>query len=473
MSSSSSWFARSLPNKQGYELPRWRSPSPMSASMIPPPIVQSTYKSSPKHSTVLSSRSMVIEKPPSSANLESELHADLQFLLDAQAEGLIRGLEHGTSDEASSAGSTTPTLRTQGSVPRQVNRPVRKKLGLRTARKGIYSCMLALAAIKDEDIESTDQSLQEKDATLAQIDGWEKKRIGLQEATSKVDGEEETIRVQRLHQESDVLQDEINKVETHLMELKMKQRQLLKQATALENAVQAKLSSYTTSINLLENEIKTFLSSKQAEETIKDGKQSIWQLPPGRRTLDLAKEQVALEKHDLQAHSESVLLERDALNEGSKIWKNVVGQVSEFERRLRSEMAMLSSMTDSTMAWDDTPQPTAADRLSELYKHMLELIAHLESQVELAEQRNWRLLIAAIGAELDALRRGKTILDSLVMQPQPQPQPQPHSYEDEESGSSSKGPTERHTRARNGQLVNNDDDDPDPELLFSVQDIDE
>ncbi|KAI6895877.1 hypothetical protein KC355_g20384, partial [Hortaea werneckii] len=110
-----SWFPRASASQRGllfdqdrdHELPRWRTPSPMSSSMIPPPIVQSTINTTSPKAT---QKSVILEKPSPLQDRQTELEADLQFLLDAQAEGLAAGLEGGaTGEENASTGSTTPT----------------------------------------------------------------------------------------------------------------------------------------------------------------------------------------------------------------------------------------------------------------------------------------------------------------------------------------------------------------------------
>lgn len=465
----------------------------MAASMIPPPIVESRYMpSSPAPSAVLSTtKSVSLEPQPLAArSRERELQADLQFLLDAQAEGLINGLEGGGADDGGgvSTGSTTPTvrsLRAASVVPRQVNRPVRRKLGLRSARKGIYNSIVALAAVKEDELLAVDGSVRDKEASLARIDAWEKKREGLEEAASGVDASEETIRVQRLRQEADVLQEEINGVEVQLAELKTRHRRILKQAAAVENAVQAKLASYTSSLGLLETEVKRYLGARPRDRndtaTLAEGK-SVWQLPPQQRTLAMARSQIKEEQEAIREQRQGVQAEKEALEEGAILWKDIAAQVTDFEKRLRVEMASLGTASDASSAWDDSPESSSGERLKELLTHMDALVSHLSAQHILAEERNWRLLIAAIGAELDALKRGREILQSVLgasIKPEEDlvgagedpiaPSPGDPGQEIHQLDQSFE--TARHRGLSNGGQ-NDMDDEPDPELLFSRQDTD-
>ncbi|KAK4508245.1 hypothetical protein PRZ48_001983 [Zasmidium cellare] len=424
MSSSKSWFASVSSSKgrllssSSHELPRWRTPSPTAASMIPPPIVQSVHQPTANPAA----ESAIIEKPSPFEDRQHELEADLQFLLDAQVEGLTRGLEGGGLDDRSSTGSTTPTVQSvRSESTRRQRRPVRKQLGLRSARKGIYNSIIALSALKDDELRDIDDQIEEHENTLEQIESWEQKRDGLKEASAKVDSSEQTVRVQRLRQEADVLQTEINQVEMQLMEMKSRHRKLVRQAADAENSIQAKLASYTNSIRLLEEDVQKFLSVKpsgaDAHPASQDGKQSMWELPSKRRNLDMAKEYWNQQRDSTVTERQQHEQEKVAYVEGAAMWKEAVTEVNGFERQLRTEMAALRpSSPNSQSAWEDQAEPGEgpSDGLKSLMNQIDVVIDSLEKKHEIAEGRGWKLLIAAIGAELDALKRGKQILSNVL-----------------------------------------------------------
>ena len=491
MPSSKSWYAQASSSKarlsnSSHELPRWRSPSP-SASVIPPPIVQSVVqlpRNAPAQSTV-------IERPSPFEYRQHELEADLQFLLDAQAEGLIRGLEGGATDDRSSTGSTTPTAQSVRSLSaRRTRRPVRRQPGLRSARKGIYNAIHALSALKDDEIQNVDSQLQEHQDTLAQIDEWETKRQGLKEASDTVDSSGDTVRVQRLKQEADTLQAEINTVELQLMEMKSRHRKLLKQAAAVENSVQARMASYTSSLHLLEEEVQKFLSVKPSMReqlpASSDGRQSMWQLPPKRRNLDMAKQHWTEQREHVAETRNQHEQVKAALTEGAQLWKETVTEVTEFERQLRAEMAGLRPVSpESPSAWDDPPASKPIDhsqQLRETVEKMRAVIASIEAKLQKAEDNRWTLLMAAIGAELDALRRGKEILAGVLGVTEPdlvdanghdaqQDSPGEEIRELDKSFETARLDEQRSPQHQQEE-VDDDHDEPDPELLFSRQDID-
>jgi hypothetical protein len=107
------------------------------------------------------------------------------------------------------------------------------------------------------------------------------------------------------------------------------------------------------------------------------------------------------------------------------------------------------------------------------------VIDDLESKFHTAEEKNWKLLIAAIGAELDALRQGRTILEGVLGAPEPEQEPELGGIHNEsaiasemESGDEIRGLDKSFETARRRMSNGDTDDEPDPELLFSTHDTD-
>ena len=449
----------------------------MTASIIPPPIVESTY-ASPSRSVM---QSAIISKPTPLQDRQSELEADLQFLLDAQSEGLLRGLEGGMVDDQASTGSTTPTAQSVRSASaRRAPRAARRKPGLRSSRKGIYNAIRALSTVKDEELQSIDEDISEKERTLEQIDEWEKKKSGLQDASKTVESNEDTVRVQRLRQQADNLQAEINHVELQLSDMKARHRKLVRQATAVENSVQAKMASYTSSLRMLEEDVQRFLSLEPTQDDSRSpsrhGSGSMWELPAERRTLQMAKEDWNGAKESLMQQKEETVFEKEALDEGAVVWKEVVTQVTEFERQLRAEMTNLSTVTGNRDATSDASQGDASQRLREVLHQMRSLTETLESKFELAKERNWNLLIAAIGAELEAIRKGRELLENVLRSAEGQPEEPVEPPEEDQlipnAGDEIQKLDESFETKRRLSNGTESEDDPDPELLFSKHDTD-
>lgn len=444
--------------------------------MIPPPIVQSRYIA-PKESVA---ESVFVEKPTEIEDKQQDIEADLQFLLDAQAEGLIRGLEGRSEDNKSSTGSSTPTVHSvPGSIARRARRPARRQPGLRSARKGIYNCIVALANLKNEELTDVRSESRETEGNLRQIETWEKKRTGLLEASSRVDSEEETVRVQRLKQEADTLQADINQVELSLVEMKAKHRKLMRQISAVENAVQARMASYTESLRLLESDVDKFLrvspdSSNARTASPVAAKASVWQLPPQRRNLDLAKEYWCERREQVDHRKKDIEFEKSALVEGAELWRQAVVEVTEFEKQLRAEMATLRpSSPNSQSAWEDPPNINTdhAEGMQQVLDKIDTVAESLHAKLQKAEENNWKLLQAAIGAELDALSRGKQIIASaLTAADERTVKTDDHDLRDGDTGEEINALDQSFATARH---IDEEDEEPPPELLFSqARDID-
>lgn len=426
--------------------------------------------------------SRVVSQASTSDDTQREIEADLQFLLDAQADGLIRGLGSSSLEGGNSTGSVTPTVESvrHSSTSRQP-KSTRRQPGLRSARKGIHNSIVALSALKDEELKDVQRQIEDNEKTSRQIDSWEKKRQGLQDASANVDSSEEMVRVQRLKQEADMLQADINKIELQLTEMKTRHRQLLRQAENVENAVQAKMASYSSSLCMLEEDIQKFLRLHDTQPTA-SANSRIYELPSGKlhpqgRNLETLRESLGEQRHSIQRQQERHEHEKSAYEEGASMWKEAVTEISALEKQLRAGMRRPTS-PGSQSAWEDPPSnPIGTQNLNEILAEMDTVITSLEEKHRIAEERHWSLLIAAIGAELDALRQGKEILhgvlgiatESLVDTNGHQVTKSSSHDEIHELDKSFETARPLESRASDS---GDDHDEPDPELLFSRQDAD-
>ena len=499
MHAARSWISSALPGLtdahavEESRRPRWRTPSPIAASLIPHPIVQSVYS---LHSGASSKQSSsYLQSPQSKIEYKQrKLESDLQILLDAQAEGLVAGLE-GTSleDENTSTGSSTPTVQSfgLGAHKRTLDRQT-QKVSLRDARKGLYVTMRRLALLKAEESQQLQPELVECNSNVSRIDLWEKKRAGLQERIHKIEVGEGQQRVLQLRGQADEMQNEINEVEARLADLKRTQRKLRREAEEVENTVQAKLSSYTSSLNILEKDIARFMKENADE---KAARISSGTLAKGTNawSLESVKQSWQAEQQALTKKQEDAEVEREALDQGAVVWKDVVQEVAEFERKLREETSALAPQN----RFDDGKDVANASMQS-LRARMEQTTTQLESKYKLAETQNWKLLVCAIGAELEAFRKGTEILESMLGDPEDPGLGRLDGLKDDEEGagggpSTVNGSKARETihdhgeeiRALDSALQNKapahssgdadndtDDDGPDPELLISHQDTD-
>ena len=351
---------------------------------------------------------------------EAHLQSTLQQLLDAQSEGLLAGLGAGSSqDEISSAGSRTsitePDFGFQRSKtfvpPRQ---PGKKRLGLQGARKGIARTITALSSLKSEEVGVLEDEVTKQDDLLFMVEGFEQKSTGLQDQIREIESEESSKRVADLKQEEQALGSDIHQLETKLYEMKARHRHLLLEIDGLNSRVQSKLSSYQSALAMTQKDIRAFLARPPMDNTSATTT-GIWTLPKERRTLEMAKEDCAEKQQSLQRRCEDVQAEITALDNGSAIWKEVVDEVTAVEQALRTEMQNMQTPSSKTTKGPVAARSAAAAQgMQKILQMMQTARALLESKLDHAETRNWRLLIVCIGAELEALSEGQSVLEGAL-----------------------------------------------------------
>lgn len=359
-----------------------------------------THQSAPK-SDLPSSDDLIILR-----RREQALHQTLQDLLDAQGEGLLAGLGATLPDDHVSAGSLTPTttqsVRSNSISPRPATRRQRKP-ALGATRRAIWKAILECASLKAEEDALAKEELEENHFILEQLEGWQNKKEGLRKTITDIESEDTKAKSQSLKEEANRLQDEINEMELRLAQMRTKHRKVLDEIGETENSVQSKLSSYQASLDLLEKDIGYFLANPPTR-TSKDS--TFMALPPKRRTLEMAKEYWETEYTQMKRSRKSAKRDRIALEEGAVVWKDVVAEILSFERFLAVEMgSMNQSMLDTHTSSKSGP--------GEILTRMNSTMKFIEDRLRLAEKKNWRLLEACIGAELEAFKQGRNMLEQM------------------------------------------------------------
>jgi predicted nuclease with TOPRIM domain len=406
------------------------------------------------------------------------LEQQLQELLDAQADGLMSGLsgQDSAQDDVISNGSTTPTVSSVRSSDRNAengtdtHKPKKKKIGLNAARLGISRRVRQLASVRAEELDLLDEDLKELQITVEKTEAWAQKRTRLEEKITDIEGEDAGSKTRSLQTEASKLEQEIRQKEEELWALKRRHRRVLDDLADTENSVEARLSSYKTSLSLLDREVSSFLARPPNMNHVPLSSTPFLSLPVKRRTLEMAHEFWQDEYTRLAEKCEELDTDRGALDEGAVMWSDVAKKVAEYETTLQSFMQQAGR--------SNTPDPTR------LLDQMDATISYLEEKLELATSRAWNLLVCAIGAELEAFMQGKTVLEealgvkrkgkekvtkSLLDYDEP-------AFERREgmTGSAiriSRSPPKPSLPKPN--LYDTDDEDPDPELMISHHDTDD
>ena len=344
---------------------------------------------------------------------EAHLQSTLQHFLDAQSDGLLAGLASSQpQDEISSTGSRTPTTtysspggsrKPRSIIP--VRQPPKKKVGLKAARRGIARGISDLASLKFEEGKILESELSERAQILRTVQQFEAKMAGLKGHIDSIESEDTTRKVEDLKVEEGALGQEIQELETRLWEMKAKHHQLLQEIEGLDNSVQSKLSSYRSALVLAEKTSRTFLERppiQGSETTLTTG---LWSLPVERRTLQMLRDQYTDEQDLLRKRFDDVETERGALADGSEVWNEIIDEVNGVERLLREEMREMQA----PLVLEDG-NGNAIRGMRKILNHMSKARSRIASKLEVSEARDWKLLICCIGAELEAMNEGQTVL---------------------------------------------------------------
>jgi len=391
----------------------------MTGLSVPPPITQSVYFQA-DHDSPRSAQNKKVARPvrPSSySRRQHRLGAELQTLLDAQAEALARGADesqpstsfHSVNDDFRSGASSTSGY-SEGPTSNSDNRLI----SLREARRGLYTTMRRLASVKSDEAEDVRAALKRDHIAYTRSKHWFDRQIMLNERIGAVKNCQDTQQAQRIRERAKEMQSDIDKLERQLSNMKHEQRRLYKEAEDVEGRVQVKLSAYRDQVDVVNRDVQDFLQTMTPEvddphSTMDnrggrdDGDGIFWSLPPKRRTLDLAIDIIDKRKSRGEIAINQIEFDKEALLQGAIMWKEVVRELEDVEKTLRQDMANLSP-----------GQEWAEKQMSKILGYMDNVMPKLQSQFRLAEAKGWNLLVAAIGAEIDTFQTGYVVLKNLV-----------------------------------------------------------
>jgi predicted nuclease with TOPRIM domain len=462
------------PHARDHELPLYNSPP---SQRIPPPVTSSLLWSAPKTSI-----SPALRVPDDVLILQRRarhLEQQLQELLDAQADGLMHGLggNDAIPDDLVSNGSTTPTVSSVRSADKNIEnednerKPARRKLGLGTARRGIFRRIQQLASVKAEELDMLDEGLRDLQFNVEKTEVWIHKRARLETKIQGIEGEDTSDKIQALQTEASKLEQDIRQKEEELWALKRQQRRVLNELADTENSKEAKLSSYKTSLSMLDKEVTSFLLRPPNANHTPLSTSPFPTLPPKRRTLEMSHEYWQDEYTRLAEKCEEVDVERAALEEGAILWNDTVKRVADYEASLQRYMHKVSK--------NGVADPTR------LLDQMDATITFLNEKLEYASSRSWNLLMCAIGAELEAFQQGRDLLHEALGVERKGKEKATSSLveledfrppQEEMTGSAIRiGRSPPKTTSVKPTFFEADDDsndDPDPELMISHQDTD-
>lgn len=339
------------------------------------------------------------------------IQQNLQVLIDAQSEGLLAGLSGPQQNDTLSNESHTPSL-SGSKVTVPVRQPAPKKIGLRAAREGIFKSIYDLLKLREEERELLGFRDGERKDALIEVDEFSTKKSGLEEAISSIRNDRDSQRSTQLKDEAHTLVSEIRELETRLYEMKARHRHVMQEISEIENSVESKLSSYNASLSLVESNIRKYLQNPPLHPlSPTTDEPTFYSLHPKRRTLDMAREHWKAEQDRIHRRQSEVDAEIQALEAGGGVWKQVVTEVTGFEKRLRAEMRRSIQTQSQVLEADGSSRAQTEDDPAKVILEDLQVTTkRVEGQLEIAEDRGWKLLMCCIGAELEALREAREML---------------------------------------------------------------
>ncbi|KAJ5895164.1 hypothetical protein N7495_006855 [Penicillium taxi] len=339
------------------------------------------------------------------------IQQNLQALIDAQSEGLLSGLAKPEVDDTSEGSYTPTSSRPQSSSP-VAQHPTPKRIGLRSARKGIFQSIYDLLKVREQERDILSSQADERNIALHDIEEFTSRRSGLENAIYGIKNEGGNKRAKQLQQEAQGLETDIKNLETKLYELKARHRHLVREASKIENTVDAKLSSYIDSLSLLQSEIQTYLRHPPVQPLSRRGnanESTFYSLNPKRRTLEMAQDHWKEDQETLQDRRRVVDAEILALEEGGGVWKQTIADVNGFETRLSGYMRHFVQLEVQATKGEYIGR-TKDEVAASIWQDLEQTTQRLETSLELAEDKDWKLLVCCIAAELEALREARGML---------------------------------------------------------------
>ena len=350
------------------------------------------------------------------------LQREIQTLLDAQSLGLLAGLgrESDSEDDGLHSGQGPmhlPVSSVEGSPSRSLSNQIPRRLSLSTSRKTLYLSMVQLSEFKKEESTVVNSQYETLNSFLANATKVEEKRAQIESSIAKIEAEIDDSD-EGLAGEEAALITEIAALQNKLDDSVSRLKHIRNQRQESGNRQKARLSSWQGALDGVEQQFHLDVASGRGLEDIipelRVRKQQatnggVWSLPKKRRTIGLIKEEIKERAEKLLKTREAAELESAACANGAEMWATVVEKVEKIEQALSREVDKPTS--------DSTPSTGRADAeidMVGIIRMMTETVDCLKKELDVAETKRWNLLICAVGAELEALKQGKDLLQETL-----------------------------------------------------------
>ncbi|KAL9091168.1 MAG: hypothetical protein Q9159_001585 [Coniocarpon cinnabarinum] len=327
------------------------------------------------------------------------LEKHLQDLLDSQSQGL------------SAQVSQAPTLGVANGHGHDIS--------LKDTRRSVTHTIQELAVIKADELDKLREQSEEVRDILAKSSTWVKQREALQHDINNLDQINLSKEIESLTVEDGHLEQQIFALNERLMQLRHRQQAVRARISKLKNSKASEQSSYETALAAVEKEVSSFLRMPLPEVLLHSDNFSLLStLPPKRRTLDMLVDQAKQAQESLLQHENDVTRDHDALTNGSRLWQEAVRVIESFENHLRlavrNPAGNASPFAELSVAPEHRVDHAGMEGPQQMLSQMHGVQQTLQGFFNEAQDHGWRLLIAAIGAELEAFKQGHDILQKLT-----------------------------------------------------------
>ena len=422
------------------------------------------------------------------ARQEAHLQSHIQYLLDIQSDRLLEGLggEAKAAPSSNSKSRSKPNPEDIHHHASSASNRARKSQSqtpptLQGARRHISTAISDLQTLKSQTADLARADLTATVEERKHITSLQTKKIQLEATIADLESSPTSKEIDALAAEEEALDKKIYELENQLYELKARRGAVKQRMRERKNKVEARISSWKGSLEILGKEEKGVLARGPvmsagagitqvgkgkgvgATEGEREGNgkgESVWDLPPKRRTLAMVGEFYEHESAGLSERLEDVEMEARALEEGGRVWEDVVREVEKVEALLAGEMKQLAEYDGGD----------AEEQRINGMKRVLETMARVRERVgrhlKMAEEKGWNLLVVCVGAELEALVEGEEVLRN-VLGLERGVDDDMHNMD---GGNRKSGGSEKEMAGEKGMVEDTEDDEPGPELLLSADD---
>jgi len=276
--------------------------------------------------------------------------------------------------------------------------------------------MNELASIRNKESSLISGELHNNEANSASIRSWQTQRERLEQEIDHLQQTPESMQVRKLEEDNAALDDQIEALEIQLAELQSRRRVGCLELEAGKNHVNATLSSYRASLNLVDRDVAAFLAGFGKPQDMRGSQTTAarWMSqsggPQSRMTLDDAAEQFNTQADLLKEANTAAKAEQAALIAGIDIWTEVLDSIRTFEKTLALHLRGRGEARQSSVRGSASKGMTDV----EVLELMDQTMAELETRLAYVEEQGWNLLVCAIGAEVQAFSLGREMLAEML-----------------------------------------------------------